>query len=89
MDGKKFESTEISQKILQHWDDFTLEEIDWISGDPRKLQEALVQKFGVSEDEAARQVFDFWNQHFENKSDAQTGDSSHLGLMLFICIVVL
>lgn len=88
MDGKNKDLTKISQEILHHWDDFTVEEVDWIAGDPRKLQEALVQKFGVSQDEAARQVFEFWSKHFGNKSDSVSGDSAHLGLVVLLSVAM-
>lgn len=45
--------------ILAHWDDLTRPEVDWIDGCARRLIDALMVKYGLSRDEAARQVEDF------------------------------
>lgn len=48
-----------SEQLLRMWDDFTRVEADEIGGHPGLLVNALQDKFGLSKDEAARQVQDF------------------------------
>lgn len=45
-----------SEEIQKQWDDFSSEEVDWIDGRVNRLIHALTAKFGLSRDEAARQV---------------------------------
>jgi hypothetical protein len=56
------------QLILSFWDDFTAEEVDWVDGDVDRLINALQTKFGLSADEAARQIDAFLE---ENEAEAQ------------------
>ncbi|WP_437226605.1 CsbD family protein [Planctomicrobium sp. SH661] len=46
-------------KIQEQWDDLTDAEVDRIDGDVNLLIDALTAKYGLSRDEAARQVDDF------------------------------
>lgn len=45
-----------NDRIRTYWHDLTEEEIDWIHGEPTKLMSALSDKYGLSRDEAGRQV---------------------------------
>lgn len=45
--------------VRRKWDDFTESEIVEIGESPQRLVAALQDKFGLSEDEAARSVTDF------------------------------
>jgi hypothetical protein len=44
------------ERIHAQWDDFQPEELDWIDGSAANLIQALTEKYGISRDEAARQV---------------------------------
>ncbi|SFH93255.1 hypothetical protein [Planctomicrobium piriforme] len=57
-----------NERILEHWDDFTADEVDWVDGDAQRLIEALETKYGLSGDEAARQVAAFLEK---NETKAQ------------------
>lgn len=46
--------------IASYWDEFQPEEVDWIHDDVDLLCNAIMQKYGVSEDEAARQVVEYF-----------------------------
>ena len=66
---EKSEHRPVSQdRILKYWDDLTQDEADWIDGDVNRLIEALQTKYGLSADEAARQVSAFLE---ENQTKAQ------------------
>ena len=47
------------EDVLKEWDDLTTAEAEEIAGRPDLLVAAIQDKFGVSHDEAARQVQDF------------------------------
>jgi len=59
------ECLRIEKAISNYWDDFRPEEVAWIHGDPALLCNAITQKYGVSEDEAARQVVEFFRLQHE------------------------
>ncbi|MFG0333031.1 MAG: hypothetical protein ACF8TS_06675 [Maioricimonas sp. JB049] len=59
--------------IPRHWPDFTEPELDWIDGRINRLYLAISQKYGISRDEAARQVWRFVKQ--VEGSAAETGQT--------------
>ena len=62
-----------AEQLLKTWDDFTASEADEINGHPGLLVNALQDKFGLSKDEAARQVQDFLDDgDATNNSEAGT-----------------
>lgn len=66
-----------SEQLLSAWDDFTRVEADEIGGSSAKLVAALQDKFGLSKDEAARQVQDFLDDGAAaNNSERDTPDGS-------------
>ena len=45
--------------IRDQWPDMSDHELDRIDGRPNRLYHALIQKYGISRDEAARQLWEF------------------------------
>ena len=58
-DTLKGDLDSFQKRIRERWDDFNELEIDEIGHSTDRLRLALEQKFGLSPDEAARQVDDF------------------------------
>ncbi|REJ94073.1 MAG: hypothetical protein DWQ29_03245 [Planctomycetota bacterium] len=46
-------------RIRNQWPDMCDGELDRIDGRPDRLYHALIQKYGISRDEAAQQLWDF------------------------------
>mgnify|MGYP006969414691 CR=1 FL=1 len=52
----------LREHIRESWADLTEPEIDWVGDEPERLASALSQKYGISRDEAARQVWHFMEE---------------------------
>lgn len=45
--------------VRRQWPEMSDRELDRIDGRPNRLYHALIQKYGISRDEAARQLWEF------------------------------
>jgi hypothetical protein len=53
---------DLRNHIRESWTDLTEPELDWVGNKPERLAAALAEKYGISRDEAARQVWDFMEE---------------------------
>lgn len=60
-------------QVRRQWPELSHQELDRIDGRPHRLYHALVQRYGISRDEAARQMWDFLER---SRKDVKTVQSN-------------
>lgn len=58
--------------IRNQWPDLSDRELDRIDGRPNRLYHALIQKHGISRDEAARELWEFFRSARQHNADTAT-----------------
>lgn len=53
------DAAQMRDRIARQWPDLSEFELDRIGTRPERLYHALIQKYGISRDEAARQLWSF------------------------------
>lgn len=64
MNREKFEATwlQVKGKALEFWGELTGDDVDWIAGRREQLVGKLEEKYGMTRQEAERQVDEFMDR---------------------------
>lgn len=57
--------------IHEYWLEITLPEAEWIDRRFNRLLHAIVSRYGISREEACRQILDFIEQQSSGQSDSR------------------
>jgi hypothetical protein len=64
------------ERLHAQWNEFEPEELDWIAGSAANLIQALTDKYGISRDEAARQVNHYLKSALQHERGSEAPEAS-------------